>query len=159
MTKVVAWQASLDRSQVLDQAVQALASGQLVAFPTETVYGVAASAQSEEGVERLRTGKGRPEGKPLTLALASVAEALAWLPQMSRLGRRLARRCWPGPCTLVFGEGIEEALAGLPEGVRPGHGATGEPAGPDQRQSQRRAGRHDGRGSGRSPGRRAGPGD
>jgi len=118
MTKVVAWQASLDRSQVLDQAVQALASGQLVAFPTETVYGVAASAQSEEGVERLRTGKGRPEGKPLTLALASVAEALAWLPQMSRLGRRLARRCWPGPCTLVFGEGIEEALAGLPEGVR-----------------------------------------
>ncbi|HMC90172.1 MAG TPA: L-threonylcarbamoyladenylate synthase [Gemmataceae bacterium] len=119
MTKVVDWQASLDRGQVLDQAVQALASGQLVAFPTETVYGVAASAQSEEGVERLRMGKGRPEGKPLTLAVGSVAAALAWLPRMSQVGRRLARRCWPGPCTLVFGDGVEEALCGrLPEGVR-----------------------------------------
>jgi tRNA threonylcarbamoyl adenosine modification protein (Sua5/YciO/YrdC/YwlC family) len=119
MTQVVDWQASPDRSEVLSQAVQALASGQLVAFPTETVYGVAASAQSEEGVERLRTGKGRPEGKPLTLALVSAAQAFAWLPQMGRLGRRLVRRCWPGPCTLVFDEGIEEALAGrVHEGVR-----------------------------------------
>jgi protein-tyrosine phosphatase len=55
----------------------------------------------------------------LPLAVAGSAEALDWAPDMSALGRRLARRCWPGPVTLVFAEGVERGLAGrLPEAVR-----------------------------------------
>jgi protein-tyrosine phosphatase len=91
--------------------VQALTAGQIVAFPTETVYGLAASALLPDAVERLVHAKGRPEDKPLTLALRHPAEAADWAPKMSQLGRRLSRRCWPGPVTLVFQEASEEGLA------------------------------------------------
>jgi protein-tyrosine phosphatase len=104
---------------VVRQAVRALGDGRVVAFPTETVYGLAASALAPTGVERLLRGKGRPDGKPLTLAIGSAAAAVDWVPGISALGRRLARRCWPGPVTLVFGTGIEQGLASrLPETVR-----------------------------------------
>jgi tRNA threonylcarbamoyl adenosine modification protein (Sua5/YciO/YrdC/YwlC family) len=119
MTQVVELQANKAPREVIQRALEALAEGQLVAFPTETVYGVAASALKREGVERLRKGKGRPESKPLTLAITSAAEALDWVPEMSHLGRRLANRCWPGPVTLVFSAGAESGLVTrLPEEVR-----------------------------------------
>src|SRR5262249_28168110 len=97
MTQVLDWQAAPHSRHVVRRAVEALAEGQLVAFPTETVYGVAASVLVPEAVERLRQGKGRPEDKPLTLALGGASAGLDWVPDMSPLGRRLARRCWPGP--------------------------------------------------------------
>jgi protein-tyrosine phosphatase len=119
MTEVLEWQRVTDSSRIVRRAVQALAEGQLVAFPTETVYGVAASALLPDAVERLCRGKGRLEEKPLALAIRGAAEALDWVPQMSRLGRRLARRCWPGPVTLVFGDGVDKGLASrLPDNVR-----------------------------------------
>src|SRR5262245_27706066 len=102
MTQVLSWQNAPDPRSVIHQAVEALGAGRLVAFPTETVYGLAASALAAGAVQRLRQSKGRPDDKPLTLALAGPADALDWVPGMSRLGRRLARRCWPGPVTLVF---------------------------------------------------------
>ena len=70
-------------------------------FPPETVYGVAASALHEEAVNRLLTAKGRREDHPITLAIRSPDDALDYVPRMSALGQRLARRCWPGPITLV----------------------------------------------------------
>jgi tRNA threonylcarbamoyl adenosine modification protein (Sua5/YciO/YrdC/YwlC family) len=119
MVEVLPWPRVTEASPVVRRAVQALAEGQLVGFPTETVYGVAASALVPEAVERLCQGKGRSQGKPLTLAIRAAAESLDWVPQMSRLGWRLARRCWPGPVTLVYGDGIERGLASrLPERVR-----------------------------------------
>ena len=119
MTRVLDWQGTADAREVVRQAVAALVAGQLVAFPTETVYGVAASALSASAVERLCQGKGRPEGKPLTLAIASANEALDWVPEMTALGRRLARRLWPGPCTLVMDIADMQGLVGrLPQGVR-----------------------------------------
>jgi protein-tyrosine phosphatase len=102
MTQVLDWRTASDPQQVIRTAVDALQRGQLVAFPTETVYGVAASALIPEAVERLRQEKGRPSEKPLALAIRDPGEALEWVPRMSRLGQRLARRCWPGPITLVF---------------------------------------------------------
>src|SRR5438270_13910376 len=111
MTEVLEWHRAADLPGVVRRAVQALAEGQLVAFPTETVYGLAASALVPEAVERLCQGKGRSEDKPLALAIRGSAEALDWVPQMSPLGRRLARRCWPGPLTLVFADGVEKGLA------------------------------------------------
>jgi protein-tyrosine phosphatase len=90
-----------DMRDVVHRSVQALAEGRLVAFPTETVYGVAASALNDAAVGRLLECKGRPENQPLTLAIRSPEEALDYVPDLSPIGQRLARRCWPGPITIV----------------------------------------------------------
>ena len=85
-----------DYRDVVHRAVQAVVEGRLVAFPTETVYGLAAAAWDEEAVGRLLDAKGRQEGHPLTLAIRSAEEAEKYAPGMSPLARRMARRCWPG---------------------------------------------------------------
>lgn len=99
-----------DSRDVVHRAVQALAEGKLVAVPTETVYGLAASALDENAVSRLLAVKGRSKGKALTLAIRSSDDVLDYLPDMSRLGCRLARRCWPGPVTIVAGDCHPESL-------------------------------------------------
>jgi protein-tyrosine phosphatase len=99
-----------DRRDVVHRAVQAVAEGGLVAFPTETVYGVAASALDEKAVARLLTAKDRTASKPLTLAIKSADEARDYAPDICRLAQRLARRCWPGPITLVLDSSHPESL-------------------------------------------------
>jgi len=115
-----------DWRDVVHRAVQALAEGRLVAFPTETVYGIAAAALSEGAVSRLVAVKQRRTDHPLTLAIKSADEARDYAPDMSRLAQRLARRCWPGPITLVLDDSHPESLVRrLPPKVRqvvsPGH--------------------------------------
>ncbi len=108
-----------DLRDVVHRTVQALAEGELVALPTETVYGLAASALDEKAVARLLEAKGRRDGKPLTLALKSAEEARDYVPDMCPLARRLARRCWPGPVTLVMPDKHPESLVRhLPAKVR-----------------------------------------
>ncbi len=108
-----------DTRDVVHRAVQALAEGQLVALPTETVYGLAASACRADAVERLKRAKGRPGGQPFALAIKSAEEAPDFVPDMTPLARRLARRCWPGPVTLVVDNLHKEGLTGLlPQRVR-----------------------------------------
>ncbi len=99
-----------DAQDVVHRAVQALAEGQLVAFPTETVYGIAASALNEAAVMQLMAVKGRAQGHALTLAVKSADEALDYVPDIDDLGRRLARRCWPGPVTLVLPDNHPDSL-------------------------------------------------
>jgi protein-tyrosine phosphatase len=119
MTQVLDWQSAADTHAIVKLAAQSLAEGRVVAFPTETVYGLAASALIPEAVEALCQRKGRAEQKPLTLVVREASDALDWVPEMSPVGWRLARRCWPGPVTLVFGNGIKAGLAGrLPSSVR-----------------------------------------
>lgn len=91
-----------DARDLVHRAVQALAEGRLVVFPTETVYGVAASALCPDAVRKLGEIKGRRPGNPFALAVKGVDDALDYVPDMSPLGIRLARRLWPGPVTLVF---------------------------------------------------------
>jgi protein-tyrosine phosphatase len=118
MTQVLDWQGAAEPRQLIHHAVATLAKGGTVAFPTDTVYSVAASALIPEAVERLWQSKQRAPGRPLPLAVRSDSDALDWVPGMSPLGRRLARRCWPGPVTLLFA-GAERGLASrLPEPVR-----------------------------------------
>jgi protein-tyrosine phosphatase len=108
-----------DARDVVHRAVQALAEGQLVALPTETVYGLAASAVLPDAVDRLVRAKGRPTGQPLALAIKSADEAIDFVPDLSPLARRLARRCWPGPVTLVVDNAQRDGLTGqLPKRVR-----------------------------------------
>jgi protein-tyrosine phosphatase len=99
-----------DLRDVVHQSVQALAEGQIVAFPTETVYGLAVSALDERAVARLAAVKGRKANHPLTLAIKSAEEARDYVPDMSPLGQRLARRCWPGPVTLVVDDTHPDSL-------------------------------------------------
>ncbi len=100
-----------DLRDVVHQTVQALVEGKIVAFPTETVYGLAASALDEGAVERLAAIKGRKRGHPLTLAIKSADEARDYVPDMTALAQRLARRCWPGPVTLVVDDAHPDGLA------------------------------------------------
>jgi L-threonylcarbamoyladenylate synthase len=85
----------------LDAAAALLRAGQLVAFPTETVYGLGADATSDRAVARIFETKGRPRFNPLIVHLAEAAagEDLAVFDQRAR---DLAARFWPGPLTLVL---------------------------------------------------------
>lgn len=100
-----------DPRDVVHRVVQALAEGKLVALPTETVYGVAAAALNEAAVTRLAKVKGRGAEHPFTLAIKSSDSVLDYVPNMPPIARRLARRCWPGPVTLVMQHEPEESLA------------------------------------------------
>lgn len=91
-----------DLRQAIAQTVAGLHQGKLVILPTETLYGVAASAMDGAAVHRLVEAKGRPEGKPFALAVSGVDQLAGFVPNWSRLGERLARRSLPGPVTLVF---------------------------------------------------------
>lgn len=99
-----------DARDVVHQAVQALAEGKVVAFPTETVYGLAASALNEAAVMRLMDLKARQRGHGLTLAVKSADDAFDYVPGINALGQRLARRCWPGPVTLVLPDNHPDSL-------------------------------------------------
>jgi len=116
---VIDVRAAADLRDVVHRAVQALAEGQLVALPTETVYGLAARALDDRAVARLIEVKGRRAAHPLTLAIRSAEEARDYAPNMSPLAQRLARRCWPGPVTLVVDDSHPQSLVKqLPLGVQ-----------------------------------------
>lgn len=100
-----------DARDVVHRAVQALAEGRTVAFPTETDYVVAASARRPAAIDRLATIVTRRPSEPLlTLAVKSAAEALDWAPRLSPLGQRIARRCWPGPVAVLVADDHPESL-------------------------------------------------
>jgi protein-tyrosine phosphatase len=81
-------------------AADACRDGKLVAFPTETVYGIAALATNDETMGRLRDLKDRPT-RPFSVHVGSADQALGLVPGMCSEGRRLVRKCWPGPVTIV----------------------------------------------------------
>jgi tRNA threonylcarbamoyl adenosine modification protein (Sua5/YciO/YrdC/YwlC family) len=99
-----------DTRDIVHITVQALAEGRIVAFPTESVYVLAAGALHEKAVAQLRAMSGYDPNTPLTLAVKSVDEALDFVPNMDPLGKRLARRCWPGPVTLIVDDRHPEGL-------------------------------------------------
>ncbi|MBP85400.1 MAG: threonylcarbamoyl-AMP synthase [Planctomycetaceae bacterium] len=108
-----------DPRDAIHRAVQALAEGKLVAVPTETVYGVAASALNEEAVARLSRLKQRAADQPFTLAIKSADDARDYVPCIPAIGERLARRCWPGPVTLVVdSDHPDSLLKQLPDSVQ-----------------------------------------
>ncbi|HEX4570938.1 MAG TPA: L-threonylcarbamoyladenylate synthase [Dongiaceae bacterium] len=82
-------------------AAEALRAGRLVAFPTETVYGLGANAADDRAVAAIFAAKNRPSFNPLIIHLADLAAAEA-LVRMDERGRILAERFWPGPLTLVL---------------------------------------------------------
>jgi L-threonylcarbamoyladenylate synthase len=97
-------------------AAAVLRAGGLVAFPTETVYGLGANALDASAVERIYAAKGRPQYNPLIVHVATVDQALDVALDMDERARRLAAAFWPGPLTLVLpkrGEVPAPVTAGL----------------------------------------------
>jgi L-threonylcarbamoyladenylate synthase len=81
---------------------RALKNGALIAFPTETVYGLGADASNEKAVARVYEVKGRPQDHPLILHIASIDDITYWAEDASDYAVALARGFWPGPMTLIF---------------------------------------------------------
>ena len=95
-------QVSSPDDPVLDEAAALLRSGALVAFPTETVYGLGADGLNPEAVARIYAAKGRPATNPLILHVAGEAEAADLVRDWPEVASRLAARFWPGPLTLIL---------------------------------------------------------
>jgi L-threonylcarbamoyladenylate synthase len=89
-------------ADILANAATALSEGSLVAFPTETVYGLGADANNAEAVARIYEVKGRPENHPLIVHIASVDGISDWAQDIPDYAIALAREFWPGPMTLIF---------------------------------------------------------
>jgi L-threonylcarbamoyladenylate synthase len=83
------------------RAVAVLRRGGLVAFPTETVYGLGADATSDAALGRLYAVKGRPADHPVILHLGHDADLDEWAADVPAVARALVARCWPGPLTIV----------------------------------------------------------
>lgn len=86
----------------LEEAVRVLRRGGLVAYPTDTLYGLGADPRRAEAVERLFRAKGRAADKAVPLVAADLRQVEQQVGALTRLARRLARRFWPGPLTLVI---------------------------------------------------------
>jgi len=91
-----------DAPGALGQAAGLLAQGQLVALPTETVYGLAADARSPDAVARIFEAKGRPADNPLIVHVDSVGMARGCVAAWPSAAEKLAERFWPGPLSLVL---------------------------------------------------------
>jgi L-threonylcarbamoyladenylate synthase len=101
------------------EAAAVLRRGGVIAYPTETFYGLGALASDGAAVARLVQAKGRPDGKPLPLLGADLAQLEA-VAEFSPLARRLATAFWPGPLTLVL-----PARSGLHPAITGGAGTVG----------------------------------
>ena len=86
----------------IKDAAAALVKGDLVAFPTETVYGLGADANNEDAIARIYKVKGRPEGHPLIVHVSSLSNLDKWARDIPEYAVNLARAFWPGPMTLIL---------------------------------------------------------
>jgi L-threonylcarbamoyladenylate synthase len=96
--------------QAIEEAARLLRAGRLVAFPTETVYGLGGDALDERAVAEIFAAKGRPSFNPLIIHVPGLAEAEA-LGVFDERGRRLAERFWPGPLSLVLPRRADAGLS------------------------------------------------
>jgi protein-tyrosine phosphatase len=118
MAKLVEFERADDPRDIIHQAVQALAEGQVVAFPTDTVYVAAAHPWQPAALARLARLSEHYHDTPY-LAVRFPAEAIDFAPSATELGRKLVRRCWPGPIVLTFASEKPEGLtAKLPEAAQ-----------------------------------------
>lgn len=88
----------------LEPAASALRAGRLAIFPTETVYGIGANAADPAALAALRAAKGRPETQPFTVHIGQRADVRLYVTRPSLVLRRLVRKLWPGPLTLLCEE-------------------------------------------------------
>jgi L-threonylcarbamoyladenylate synthase len=100
--------------QVIAEAARALEAGRLVAFPTETVYGLGADAENPDAVAAIYAAKGRPQDHPVIVHVAPEATLDYWAADIPLAARQLADAFWPGPLTMILkrAPNIPDAVSG-----------------------------------------------
>ena len=106
--------------QDIEKAAAILRQGGLVAFPTETVYGLGADASNANAIRKLYAVKRRPGNHPVIVHIAGVGQLGEWTREITPLASKLAARFWPGPLTLVL-----KRAAGVSDGVTGGQETIG----------------------------------
>lgn len=98
----------------IERAARTLAAGELVAFPTETVYGLGADAGSDAAVARIFAAKGRPSDHPLIVHLTDASAVPLFASEVPAFAQKLMQALWPGPLTVILPrrEGVAPAAAG-----------------------------------------------
>ncbi|HSI43972.1 MAG TPA: L-threonylcarbamoyladenylate synthase [Methylotenera sp.] len=86
----------------LAQAIALLKSGEVVAIPTETVYGLAADASNDDALRKIYAVKERPSNNPLIVHISDISQVNAWAAEFPPLARKFAEAFWPGPFTIVL---------------------------------------------------------
>lgn len=109
-----------DDPEAIRQAADLIRAGRLVAFPTETVYGLGANALDPEAVARLYEAKRRPRFDPLIVHVSDPAEVARYAEAADVRARRLVERFWPGPLTLVLPRRVSEGVPVIPDIVTAG---------------------------------------
>ena len=107
----------LCHSEAIKRSAAYLRQGKLIAFPTETVYGLGAIATSRESVAQIYTAKGRPSDNPLIIHIGKKEHLTRWVCRFPESAQKLAEKYWPGPLTMVLPHRnnlAENVTAGLP---------------------------------------------
>lgn len=102
------------RDADIERAVELLRDGRLVAFPTETVYGLGANARDADAVAKIFAAKGRPSDHPLIVHIPSAQALPRWASHIPEKAQKLAAAFWPGPLAMVLprAEGVPDAVTG-----------------------------------------------
>lgn len=114
MVQTILWQGN--QAEDIAAAAQYLQAGELVAFPTETVYGLGADALNEEAIRKIFMAKDRPMGNPLSVLIYDLHQLAVLVRSPSEQARRLMTAFWPGPLTLVLPK-VDTLLDGLTGGL------------------------------------------
>lgn len=101
-TKIVKIDPAHPRMEEIREAGRIIREGGLVAFPTETVYGLGGNALDVTASQRIYAAKGRPSDNPLIVHIADMASLLPLVTEIPEAARKLASACWPGPLTMIF---------------------------------------------------------
>ncbi|WP_062351526.1 L-threonylcarbamoyladenylate synthase [Bacillus kwashiorkori] len=104
-TKVWVVDKSVNKSHIYPQvkeAAEVLKQNELVAFPTETVYGLGANSTSDEAVKKIYEAKGRPSDNPLIIHISDIAEVEKFVTHIPETAKKLMETFWPGPLTIVL---------------------------------------------------------
>ncbi len=91
-----------NRKQVIEEAAAVIREGGIVAFPTETVYGLGADAMNEEAVKKIFIAKGRPQDNPLIIHIADKEDLKKYAVDVPEIAQKIADKFWPGPLTIIL---------------------------------------------------------
>lgn len=101
-TRVIKVNQREPEEELIKEAAELIKAGKLVAFPTETVYGLGANGLDEEAAKRIFLAKGRPQDNPLILHVASMEEVKLLVKAIPKEAELIAEKFWPGPITMIF---------------------------------------------------------
>jgi L-threonylcarbamoyladenylate synthase len=102
MTKIIRVNKNNPEIELIDFAAKVIKEGGLVAFPTETVYGIGVNSFNEEAIKKIFIAKGRPQDNPLIVHIAELEQIYDLVKEVPQKAKTLMKKFWPGPLTLIF---------------------------------------------------------